>query len=126
MCENNPGGRVIQTETTGKVRAGNGNADRNRKRTTEYLRQEEQHVRLEEPEMEESRNKRSRGCWVHNSKETRDVRCRQGVKWSKIAQNSMDVSRFLDKRVCLLVYCSLLIKLYGEQKEANINKNVSV
>ena len=31
LCENNPGGKVIQTETTGKVRASNGNADRNRK-----------------------------------------------------------------------------------------------
>ena len=31
LCENNPGGKVVQTETTGKVRASNGNADRNRK-----------------------------------------------------------------------------------------------
>lgn len=64
--------------------------------------------------MEESRNKGSQGCWVRNSKETRDVRCRPGGKWSETAQNSTEVSRFLDKRVCLLVYCSLLIKLYGE------------
>ena len=114
LRENNPGGRVIQTETTGKVRAGSGNADRNRKWTAEYLRQEEERARPEEPEMEERRNKRSRGCWVRNSKDTRDVRCRQGGKWSKTAQTSTDASRFLDKRVCLLVYCSLLIKLYGE------------
>ena len=68
--------------------------------------------------MEESRNKRSRGFWVHNSKETRDVRCGQGVKWSKIAQNSMDVSRFLDKRgikkTTGIVVAGLTIQFTGE------------
>ena len=94
LCENNPGGRVIQTEPTGRVRASSGSADRSRKWTPEHLRQQEEHARPEEPGTEASRNRRNRGGWGYGNKETRDVRCGQGVKWGTIAQNSMDVSDF--------------------------------
>ena len=49
LCEKNPGGRVIQTEPTGRVRASSGSGDRRRKWSPEHLRQQEEHARPEEP-----------------------------------------------------------------------------